>query len=56
VSSSPGCASPARAAAWDLASELAEALRRAGFAVRRLRGYGRLGFGPDQAGFAARRR
>ena len=38
------------------APELAGALRRAGFAVRRLQGYGRLRFGPDQAGFAARRR
>jgi len=37
------------------AAELAGALRRAGFSVRRLSGYGRLAFGPDQAGFVARR-
>jgi len=36
-------------------AELERALRGAGFAARRLRGYGRLVFGPDQAGFAARR-
>jgi len=37
-------------------AELAAALRRAGFATRRLGGYGALRFGPEQAGFVARRR
>jgi hypothetical protein len=37
-------------------AELSRALRRAGFAVRRLGGYAGLRFGSDQAGFLARRR
>jgi len=38
------------------ASELADEMRRAGFAVRRLRGYGRRRFPADQVGFLARQR